>query len=664
MSETFLQDIQQIRQNYSKIIFNIGKIRNVDKIYSAYKIPRDETLIAYIKSSVILFTLSVDGNIITDKAIYSHPSHDDWAKNNRVPFSELCRYIIFQPNENAEVIMVNSEEERTIRGNTIFGKNIAGAEIVQFLSDLQKCFLSKYEWAKKQRSTEVDNIISTTRQKMRCGNISDDLDEALDNLMNEKMFSHNVVLLKAEYIFRTCDSNKFEIFIKNIPYDANGEIKKTVINNINTYLSSFLKDLSDIKLDINSDYLYKVYNNIMQRTGLDKEYSLAVSYICIRLWNYEEYNIFKHKMEQLYGAGAGRKLDLFKGHYQNIQMKKVYDKIKKGIVPDDECLEWTDSMGLTPLHYALILKQRNVAEELLESKTWTAKPLVDINDEAYKLYDYNILASYLNLNYRKKICLNTSEELQSRVERYEDMQREYSVLKRRFDMYKMQEKNLYAQYSQAKRENLYDSAREINSAIDSQERMIIDTMHKLDELRREIFETESEINNTIDRILDGADNIVKQLKTSNNAFIIFMLDVFNNQRLLYHIICDESDESRLYIYNGILFVAPSDININLSYYDDPFGEAKRNDSSHCDYNAKYSKRQYYQNAQTTHNSAFARPYGGSWFSPEAHCDEKKLRTEYLKLAKQYHPDVCKDPHSKDIFQEISNEREEIMQCIK
>ncbi len=51
-----------------------------------------------------------------------------------------------------------------------------------------------------------------------------------------------------------------------------------------------------------------------------------------------------------------------------------------------------------------------------------------------------------------------------------------------------------------------------------------------------------------------------------------------------------------------------------------------------------------------------RPYGSSWFSPQAHSDENILNAEYRKLAKQYHPDLCKQNDAKEIFQEITNEK--------
>ena len=58
-----------------------------------------------------------------------------------------------------------------------------------------------------------------------------------------------------------------------------------------------------------------------------------------------------------------------------------------------------------------------------------------------------------------------------------------------------------------------------------------------------------------------------------------------------------------------------------------------------------------------------RPYGKSWFSPQAHSNIKALTKEYHKLAKQYHPDVCGHSRSREIFQEILNERAEILESM-
>ena len=79
MQKSFLSEIKEIPHTYTKINFDTSKIKNIDNIYEAYEIPRSEKIVAFIKSSIILAPLSLGGNIITDCAIYHHPSHDDWA---------------------------------------------------------------------------------------------------------------------------------------------------------------------------------------------------------------------------------------------------------------------------------------------------------------------------------------------------------------------------------------------------------------------------------------------------------------------------------------------------------------------------------------------------------------------------------------------------------
>ena len=63
-------------------------------------------------------------------------------------------------------------------------------------------------------------------------------------------------------------------------------------------------------------------------------------------------------------------------------------------------------------------------------------------------------------------------------------------------------------------------------------------------------------------------------------------------------------------------------------------------------------------------SSVKKPYGDSWFSPEAHRSVHKLREEYRALAKRYHPDVCKRTDSKEIFQDILNEQAQLLETME
>ena len=63
MAISFKDDIYYVKEYYQKISFDLSKIKDLSKIYKAYTISTDETIIAYIKSSVFLVPLTMDGVI-------------------------------------------------------------------------------------------------------------------------------------------------------------------------------------------------------------------------------------------------------------------------------------------------------------------------------------------------------------------------------------------------------------------------------------------------------------------------------------------------------------------------------------------------------------------------------------------------------------------------
>ena len=72
---SFQSEINEIPHRFSKLLFDVEKLKKPEKIASAYHIASGERILGYIKSTVPLFTLTVDGTVITDHAIYIHPSH-------------------------------------------------------------------------------------------------------------------------------------------------------------------------------------------------------------------------------------------------------------------------------------------------------------------------------------------------------------------------------------------------------------------------------------------------------------------------------------------------------------------------------------------------------------------------------------------------------------
>ena len=135
----------------------------------------------------------------------------------------------------------------------------------------------------------------------------------------------------------------------------------------------------------------------------------------------------------------------------------------------------------------------------------------------------------------------------------------------------------------------------------------------------EIKEIQDEIDYLIENILNDSYNVSLRLKDIANPFSIFLLSLYNNNDLLYHILSDTSDEKYMYIYNEILFVTPKDVYIELYYYDDLYGEKKQ----HPSHNRNNLGSSYFAQSK--------KPYGNSWFSPEAHHNIKILKKQWKYL---------------------------------
>ncbi len=61
--------------------------------------------------------------------------------------------------------MVNSEEARIMRGDTVFGVNKAGIELIDFMKKMQSILIRKYTWAKEQNDNEYYEIVLVSAQR-------------------------------------------------------------------------------------------------------------------------------------------------------------------------------------------------------------------------------------------------------------------------------------------------------------------------------------------------------------------------------------------------------------------------------------------------------------------------------------------------------------------
>ena len=187
---------------------------------------------------------------------------------------------------------------------------------------------------------------------------------------------------------------------------------------------------------------------------------------------------------------------------------------------------------------------------------------------------------------------------------------------------------------------------------------MMESQMEIDEIDQEISNIDFEIQEITNDALIEAINTAQRLRASTNPFVIFLIRLFSAPDLLPHIL-DCPSGCKLYTYQNHSFATPEDVSIDLPYCSENMGGHEK--SSHRQNHSDTTAQEKEGTQANTDTTSIQRPYGDSWFSPEAHRNIKKLKEEYHKLAKQYHPDKCNHPLSKRIFQEIVNERAIILE---
>lgn len=622
MIDTFKEEISEIRKYYDKINFDVDNLKNKEKLYNVYNIPWKENIIAYIKSRIMLCPLSLSGIIITDTALYRHPGILN-TECNRLPFSKLCSYIIIQISTFDGIIALNSKEEFKIWGGSVIGKNEAESEIQSFLSDLKNHLINKYEWAMEQRKDAVQKLIATVREQMKCKKISENILYAFDNIIHEKLYSQEIALLKAECLFRTCKEERLSQYISEISETVGEDLANKIKDKIPSFFENMKNDMQECTIEMDDKYLRSVMFNMTE----DSVYMYFVPYIRIRQWKYDDYEEKRKAHEQKFGTKAIEELDLFMGCYKDIQMEKIYNKIKEGDDIDAVQMTYTDSIGFTPLHYAMILKQIDIVEGMLDKKSKYFMEKQENNEE--NIFDYNILAAYLDLPNKRNICYALSTDVKKIKNRILFQKGKIVNIKKNIYCQQYLEKNYdrYVATCEMKDEKPMDY-RDIKS-------ILRDYEHDLKRAEYELECLKNDINITLNTELEEAEQQAECIRHSTSTFITFVRNLFSNHDFLHYIISSSKYTVKLYHYKNMIFVLPAELSIDF------------NDSTE-------SERQYIDDEERAYNKN-NKKYGCSWFSEDAHRNVGLLKKEYRMLSKQYHPDMKSEKSSSATFIEITKE---------
>ena len=650
------------KNKYKSLIFDFAGVDNVGQYYENYRIPQEETMMVYAYSSQYSgFSLEGSGTIITDRAIYIDPAKKDWASTNRIPLSDICHFIVFQEDSSDSVSLIGKERECRIFGRTVAPRDTTGMELVELLRSLQRNITNMNVAERHAYELTLGWMMDLIRRSMHENGRLTERDEKLLAIADQvPAFFKEIAFLRAENIYRGCDTIAYNVYVESLKGSLDEDVRRILERPGELFFTSFIDDISDASRFYMTKDLITPYLNLKRTERLTLEQCLILCFLCVRL---EDIDYAKKLMDMIgpdLPAEEFWKLQCFKARFMKEKLSLIYEKMESGTDLSKPELFWEDDLGLTPLHYALILRQEDVVLKLLHERDWSGwespfkgNRLVDA------VYDFVFLAS----------VLYDDEELIRAVYSYTTKEAApiHRAIKKMDSMIFIQ-RTLLREHPEealayAKKEAEYQDMR--------------------DEMVAELLSLSK-------RKCAEARKIAAMIINAEHPYAKHILHMYLDRDSIYRSIADTISDYRLYKYKDHFFVTPVHEELDLSFYEWRDGvmgdhDFKRADTrvsteraaggSHNYYDgdtyenpdvsaAREKKRRQEEERRRAKEQAaesVAMPTSDGWFSPAAHHDLALLKKEYRELVKIYHPDVSDNRRATIIIQQIMMERAEILE---
>ncbi len=647
------------KSKYKSLIFDFEKVNNVNQYYDSYRIPKEEKMVVYAYSSSFS-TLSLEGSgtIITDQAIYIDPSHKSWAPSNRIPLSDLCQFVVVQEETGENVHLMNRDQNCRIFGRTVAPRDTTGKELASLLRSLQKNITRMN--AKERHTFELTMgwMIDLIRKSLHENGRLTPRDENLLSIVEEEpTFVKEIAFLRAENIYRSCDDVKYQQFLTSVKPKLEDEAYRILERPDDFFYQSYLEDISRTGNFFITKELIEPYANLKRKERLTLHECTLLSYLSIRIDDED----FATKLVDMVGMHLSQEdfwnYKNFRAKYLKEKLSLVYEKIDRGTELSKPELLWQDDLGLTPLHYALVLRKDEVVRSLLSAMDWSEYVSPMPNDKLVDvLYNPVFLTSIL----------------------YDDMEMIEEV---------------YAACSKEAKP-LLRSIKRMDSFIYIQRKMLHEHPEEAMNYARVIAEYEDmryEMQQELSAM--AKSKMVEYRKTAaiiieaNHPYTKYLLHMYLTKDAIFYSISDTISDYRLYKYKDCYFLASLQHELDLSYFEwrngsvfsHNFKETDTDISVHQtnqkDYydgdtfenpdrraakeKEKQERKKKFEEARRAFEESLEISKG--WFSAEAHSDINVLKKEYRLLVKTYHPDVTGNKSATSIMQQIQLERATILE---
>ncbi|MBQ9632300.1 MAG: hypothetical protein IJV04_05230, partial [Lachnospiraceae bacterium] len=399
------------KKNYPSLVFDFSGLNNVADYFQEYEIPEKEKPIVYAYSGQFFsFRLEGSGTLITDEAIYFHPSHKDWARSNRLPLSEICSYVVYQENERDHVSLISGHGERRVFGRTVAPHDTTGAELVELLRALQQALISGSK-EKKEFEKTLGHVLALIRESFRdngiiCGKYS----ILLDEIGKYPGFATEVAFIRAEHYYRLCDEGRYYKFVSSLGDEVDAGVRKSLMQPDMLFFERYIRHIANAQAFYMTKSLIEPYLNLKRLERLTLHQCLLLCFLCIRLEDEDYFHAMYDMIRMHLDADDFWNLSGFAARYYNEKMSGIYDKLLADREISEQEYEFRDALGLSPLHYALIMRDKAKVRKLLKARDWSGYRPPQIPDRRTKdVYDYVFVAACLfdDVEFVSEIILHT-----------------------------------------------------------------------------------------------------------------------------------------------------------------------------------------------------------------------------------------------------------------
>ena len=639
------------KERFKSLRCDLDRFSNKASYYLTYNIPEDEKMLVYAySSSFSSFTMEGNGTIITDRAIYFHPTHTDWAPENRVDLDGLCSFYIYQENSLDTVHLLNQRSDIRIFGRTVAPNDTTGRELVELLRALQR-EMASHSSIDKQRYADAEGFIldSIGRSFRSYGVLLPLYKTLLDELSAEGTFPSMTAVYQAEDLYRHCEMGSYYSYVESMKESLPEQLYEALKKPDEKFYFDYIDDLSDVTIFTFTTSLLPVYSYLKGKDRLTGREMIILLMISTYMDDTSYARELLSSIQKDLRFHEKASIDAFFSRYKNEQMVKVYDKLLSGRELSEQDLQKTDSVGFDALHYAIMLRDKDILSNFLtrgrsfyEAKQRNLGKMADLS------YDYFLSAALL----------------------YDDI----DLLR---EVYVRTRRPAGPLYRSIKR---LEKLSEINEALyiksEGRDKGYLERIADLNAMKNEIND---ELTALIKAERMKAIAYAKMIYESKHTFACFLLSMFYDMEKLFSCLAETDSCFKVFYYRDIAFIATKDTFMDLDFVkwnDGTIEEMSFNDAPEAMGQSFYEK--LYDNPSKKHEEkagkkAERRAAGSAasdeaiqkhrFFSDKAANDIMVLKKEYHELIKRYHPDVTGSDKDAAIIRAVIEERAEILERI-